>query len=476
MKKTKYYSMVMMAVAAAGVMVASVARAEIKMPPLFSDGMVLQCDMTVPVWGTAEPTAKVDIEFIPATGSGQRKSTTADEKGQWMVKLDAMKASAKPSELVIKSAGKPGGQGQKVVITNVLVGEVWLCSGQSNMDRALGPRPPQPEILNWKEEVAAADYPQIRQFYVGGSHAIVKDGRPDANGKWLECSPKVASRFSAVGYFFGRALHKSRKVPVGLIVSAVGGTPAELWISRKDFEAIPGIDLKSIPSIAGQHYNGKIVPVQPFGIRGVAWYQGESNNERGDKYYPLFSALIQGWRRAWGQDFPFLFVQIPPHAYVPPELREAQLVTWQKVPRTAMVVTMDCGYPENPTDWHPANKLPVGERLALAARAVAYGEKIEYSGPTYDGMKVEGAKAVLSFTHVGAGLEAKGGELKGFEVAGADGKFVAAAAQIKGSKVVVSSDKVAVPVVVRYGWTRVPDVNLFNKDGLPASPFRTDTK
>ncbi len=453
-----------MAVLGGAMVLASGLRAEIKLPPLFSDGMVLQCGAAVPVWGTAEAGAPVTVEF-----SGQAQTATADAKGQWWVKLTALKPCAEPRELRVKSSG-----GTRVVVPNVLVGEVWLCSGQSNMDRALAPRPPQPEILNWEKEVAAANYPKIRQFYVEGSSAMVPGGRADATGKWLTCSPQTASQFSAVGYFFGRALHKSLKVPVGLVVSAVGATPAELWISRKDYEAIPGVDLTTIPANAGEHYNGRIVPLQPLGMRGVVWYQGESNNATGDKYYPLFSGLIKEWRQAWGWEFPFLFVQMPPHAYILPELREAQLVTWQKVPRTAMVVTMDCGYPKDPTDWHPPDKVPVGERLALAAKAVVYGQKVEYSGPVYQGIKVLGAKTLLSFSHAGGGLVAKGGELKGFEIAGADGNFVKATAQIQRNLVEVSSPTVAAPVSVRYGWTRVPDVNLFNKEGLPASPFRTD--
>jgi sialate O-acetylesterase len=217
-----------------------------------------------------------------------------------------------------------------------------------------------------------------------------------------------------------------------------------------------------------------IAPLQPYAIAGAIWYQGEGNASRAAQYQKLFPAMIQSWRQAWGQgDFPFLFVQIAPHQRMTPEIREAQLLTWQKVPRTGMAVITDIG---DDTDIHPTKKEPVGVRLALAARAVAYNEKVEYSGPVYSSVKVEGDRAVLSFTHTGGGLVAKEGELKGFTVAGAAGNFVAAKAAIAGDKVVVSSASVPEPVAVRYGWASTPDVNLFNKEGLPATPFRTDMK
>jgi sialate O-acetylesterase len=217
-----------------------------------------------------------------------------------------------------------------------------------------------------------------------------------------------------------------------------------------------------------------IAPLQPYAIAGAIWYQGEANSARAAEYRKLFPAMIQNWRQAWGQGkFPFLFVQIAPHQRMTPEIREAQLLSWQKVPRTAMAVITDIG---NETDIHPTQKEPVGGRLALAARAVAYGEKITYSGPVYASMKVKGDQAVLLFKHLGSGLLAKGGDLKGFTIAGADGNFTSATATIEGDKVIVSSPAVAKPVAVRYGWASTPDVNLFNKEGLPATPFRTDVK
>jgi sialate O-acetylesterase len=221
-------------------------------------------------------------------------------------------------------------------------------------------------------------------------------------------------------------------------------------------------------------FNAMIAPLMPYAIKGVIWYQGENNAGNSPEYRTLFPRLIADWREKWGQgDFPFLFVQIAPFNNLPPEIREAQLLTWQKTPNTAMAVITDVG---DATDLHPRQKEPVGARLALAARAIAYDEKIEYSGPVFDSLKINGDRAVLSFKHLGSGLLAKEGDLKGFMIAGANKKFVAAKAEIQGDTVVVSSEQVKVPVVVRYGWENVPDVNLFNKEGLPASPFRTDAR
>jgi len=313
-------------------------------------------------------------------------------------------------------------------------------------------------------------------------------------------------------------------VPVGLIDSSVGGTPAQAWTSRGTLEGDPELKLilerhaasarqfdpekaaanhkqalakykdavakakaegtpaPTAPRAPGNPltssqrpcglYNAMIAPLQPFALAGAIWYQGEANSGRASEYRKLFPAMIGNWRQAWGQgDFPFLFVQIAPNQGMTPEIRESQLWTWQHVPRTAMAVITDVGEEK---DIHPTKKEPVGARLALAARALAYGEKIEYSGPVFASLTVEGERALLGFTHVGGGLVAQGGELRGFTIAGDDGKFVPATARIDRDKVVVSSPAVTKPVAVRYGWDKTPDVNLFNHDGLPASPFRTD--
>ena len=483
----------------------STARAEVKPNSLFSDGAVLQQGVAVPVWGTAKDGEKVTVKF-------QQQTVTATAKdGRWLVRLKPLKAGG-PFTLSV------AGENNSVVISNVLVGEVWLCSGQSNMGFQLS------RAANAAEAIAAARDPQLHLFTV--PRGAMDTPSTDAPARWEESSPETAPTFSAVAWFFGRDLRQALHVPVGVINSSVGGTPAEAWTSRAALEADP--ELKQIleryadnvknydPEAAAakhkqaleQHkaaaakakaagekapaaprapadprhgtgrpgclYNGMIAPLQPYAIAGAIWYQGEANSGRATEYRTLFPAMIRNWRKAWGQgEFPFLFVQIAPHERMSPEIREAQLLSWQKVPRTGMVVITDIG---SETDIHPTQKEPVGARLVLAARAIAYGEKITYSGPVYASMKVEGQRAVLSFTHIGSGLLAKGGDLKGFTIAGADGHFTSATATIEGDKVIVSNPAVAKPVAVRYGWANTPDVNLFNKEGLPATPFRTDVK
>jgi sialate O-acetylesterase len=445
------------------------ARAEFKPNSLFADNCVLQRGVRMPVWGTAASGEKISVTF-----AGQVATTTATN-GTWKVWLEPMQVNAVPQTLII--------QGDTTcTFTNVLVGDVWVASGQSNMERQLGPRPPQPEIIGWREAAATANFPDIHEFYV--PEHLSATPTTDAGGNWTVCSPQTAPDFSAVGFFFARALHRAEKVPMGIIFSAWGGTPAESWTSASalrtmnDFRpAIQWMESQTNTPAYNQDcptvlYNAMIAPLQSFPIKGVIWYQGESNCDRGRQYRELFPLLIADWRRGWGLgDFPFLFVQIAPCKYWTPEIREAQLLTLKKSKNTAMIGTADIGDADN---MHPAQKAPVGERLALAARALAYGEKIEYSGPLFAGMKIKDDRAVISFTHTDGGLMAKGVELKGFAIAGADEKFVPAKAEIKGKTVVVWNGEIKSPVEVRYGWAKVPDVNLFNQEGLPASPFRTD--
>ena len=613
--------------------------------PLFQDHAVLQCDAKVPVWGTGRDGEKITVAF-----GGQKGSTTVAD-GTWKVWLAPMKANATPQKLGVRGDNT-------LEVSDVLVGEVWIASGQSNMERQLGLRAGQQPIVDWENEVAAANHPQIRQFQV----PQIKSFSPQkaVKGSWAVCSPQTAADFSAVGYFFARDLFAARKVPVGIIYSAWGGTPAEAWTSAEGLRAFPefgdalgqvkqlaadpqatrketrmkqdawylekdpgsssaapwsapeldsaawspaelpaalekvagadfdgvfwfrrtfelpddwnggdaelrlgGVDDiettwvngeevgstdgwnvhrvyqvpgrllkrgknviavrvldtgagggmyggdamrlvlnsggKSLPlegqwlakagvslHVAGSPptnlaensgsptvlYNGMIAPLQPYALRGVIWYQGEANVGRERQYRTLFPAMIADWRRAWAQgDFPFLFVQIAPWKGMTPEIREAQLLTTRTTKNAAMAVTIDCGDAE---DIHPTHKQPVGARLALAARAVAYGEKIEYAGPVFEKMETKGSKAALHFTHLGGGLVAKDGELKGFTIAGADKNFHPAEAKIVGGSVVVSSPHVEQPTAVRYAWANVPEGNLFNRDGLPATPFRTD--
>jgi sialate O-acetylesterase len=627
----------------------ALAVAALQLASPFGDHMVLQRDQPVPVWGSAEPGETVVIEF-----GGKKETVTADASGHWRADLPALSASTEPREFAIS-----GSKGESKKFSDVLVGEVWLCSGQSNMERQLGLRPGQKPIVDWEREVAEAKHPLIRQLYVEQHTSITP--LSVAPMSWTVCSPETVTNFTAVGYFFARDLQAKLGVPVGIIHSSWGGTPAEAWTSIDGLRQFPefGATLESLrlaqsdpASAARQHtealagwyarmdpgsqagswsspnldtagweamdlpaaweekghdgfdgivwfrrtfdlpaewkgedvelrlgpiddddttwvngtlvgaielwnkprvyrvpgsalkqrgnvvavrvldtggfggiydhnaklaiispaekfapvslegawqckfaapldnnnfppldlsqgangptvlYNGMIAPLPPYAIKGVCFYQGEANAGRTRQYQALLPALITDWRHQWSEgDFPFLFVQIAPYKGQPPEIREAQLIAWQNTRNTSMIVTIDCG---DADDIHPAHKQPVGARLALAARALAYGEKIEYSGPVFDHATFNEGHAVLSFTHVDGGLVAKDGALTGFTVAGVDGTFHAAKAEIQGDTVVVASPEVPQPTSVRYGWANVAAGNLFNQVGLPASPFRTD--
>ncbi|HBF34147.1 TPA: hypothetical protein DDW35_06250 [Candidatus Sumerlaeota bacterium] len=425
---------------------------------LFRSHSVLQRGVPLPVWGTAPSEQKITVEF-----AGQKISTTAKD-GKWEITLKALKASATPQKMTVTGSNVD-------VVEDILVGDVWLAGGQSNMERQVGPRPGQKELVGWKEAVATANYPLIREFTV--PHVLSSQPETTVRGQWNVCTPSTAAEFSAVGFFFARDLQPAIKVPVGIIHSSWGGTCAEAWTSSETLRTLGDIpELKEkAPNAPSQLFNAMIAPFVHFPIKGVIWYQGENNSKRGKRYHAMLTGLIGDWRKQWKiASLPFLVVQIAPYKTNPPEVREGQFLTVKNTPHTALVVTSDIG---DANDIHPANKQPVGARLALAARAVAYGEKIEYSGPMFDSMKIKDAKVTLSFTHAN-GLVAKEGELKGFTIAGADQKFVPAKAEIQGKNVVVWSTEVTVPIAVRYGWDNVPNVNLFNKAGLPASPFRTD--
>jgi sialate O-acetylesterase len=632
-----------------GCMLIPVATA-MELNPLFQDSAVLQCDARVPVWGTGREGERVTVAFAGQNVSGVVKD------GVWKVWLKPMAPNANPQTLTVR-----GDTTRE--LRDILVGEVWVAGGQSNMERELGLRGGQKPITDWEREVATATYPQIRLFYV--PHTKSYTPQATVKGGWKVCSPETVADFSAVAYFFARDLFAARKVPVGIVHSSWGGTPAEAWTSetalqnlpdfaeplaevkrftadpdlarrkaeakqaewfekvdrgsksgtawsaadvdmadwksmilptyleaggypgfdgviwfRRTFELpenwdggevelhlggvddmdttwingeqigttngwslsrnyrIPGrllkrgtnviavrvydaaggggiyggndamrlvlqaggaatsvplsgewrckpgctmresgwppSDFSDNPSTPTVLYNGMIAPLLPYAMRGVIWYQGEANVGRERQYRTLFPAMIADWRRAWNQgDFPFLFVQIAPYQGMSPEIREAQLFSWKQTKNTAMAVTLDCG---DANDIHPTHKQPVGARLALAARALAYGEKIEYSGPVFESMKTRGTEVVLNFTHLGGGLVAKEGDLKGFTIAGADKVFHPAKAEIRGSTIVVSAAHVSSPVAVRYAWANAPEGNLFNRAGLPASPFRTDAE
>lgn len=489
--------------------------ADVRLPSVIGDNMVLQQGIKLPIWGKADPCEGVVVKF-----DGGTWNATADANGQWEVKIGPFDAQKDGRDLTIDG-------NNAIVLKNVLVGEVWVCSGQSNMEW------PVIGSANGQQEVNEANYSQIRLFTVGKRVSYTPtDSCP---GRWEECNSATAKKFSAAGYFFGREIYKQAGVPVGLIHSSWGGTPAEAWTSREYLERDPNLQpilkrydetVANYPEVkrkyneqkaqydqaaikmkaehktpppppeapVGQNnpnsptglFNGMIRPIVLFGIRGVIWYQGESNTGRAYQYRTLFSAMIKNWREAWNEgDFPFLYVQLANYMAVRPEpvqsewaeLREAQLMTLA-TPNTGMAVIIDIGEAGN---IHPKDKQDVGKRLALWALAKTYKKDMEYSGPLYKYMELKGDKAILHFDHVDGGLMVlakQGAEAnepaKGFAIAGADKKFVWAEAKIEGETVIVRSDRVAEPVAVRYGWADNPVCNLYNKTGLPASPFRTD--
>ncbi len=481
-------------------------QAAVKLPALLSDRMVIQRESPVHVWGWADAAEEVSVEF-----RGQQASSTADAAGHWEVYLKPLAAGG-PFEMTVRGSNT-------ITLRDVFVGEVWVASGQSNMVW------PLERSNDAEKEIDEAEFPEIRYFKV---KLTVADKRhDDVEGEWLAVSPKTAGTFSGVGYFFARHLHEKLGVPFGIIQSAWGGTPAESWttaetlasdaslkrfneewaqvladypkakkthdeaLKRWESEAAKakaaGLDTPRRPGAPrgpGHHhtpsglFNAMIAPLTPYAIRGAIWYQGENNAGRGhgEAYRHLFKSMIIDWRREWGQgSFPFLFVQLANYGRVPdnstwPEVREAQTMALELV-NTAMAVTTDIGNPEN---IHPRNKQDVGMRLALGARAIAYGEDgLTSSGPLFRQATREAGALRLWFDHPGGGLVAQGGELRGFEVAGADGAYVEATARIVGSNVLVWSSQVDAPVKARYAWAAAPDGNLFNKAGLPASPFRT---
>lgn len=506
---TKRIGILVLSVALVCMWTASVS-AEVAVASIFGNHMVMQQDKTLPVWGTAAPGEPVRV-----TLDKQAAKTVTKPDGRWQVKMKPMKTGG-PYTLTIT------GPKNSITLEDVLIGEVWICSGQSNMEWPLR------AANDADAEIAAANYPEIRLFVVNKNVAV--DPQTACVGEWKVCAPDTVPDFSAVGYFFGRMLNQELKRPVGMIESAWGGTPAESWTSLPTLQASPELlpivenfaaiekaypeakakfdtDLEAWKVAAEQAktqgqpepakpsepmspnhpyrpaslYNGMIYPLAPYALRGAIWYQGESNASRAKQYQTLFPAMINDWRNLWGQGpFPFYFVQLANYMErkdaPQPEsewaaLREAQTLTL-KQKNTGMAVTIDIG---EAADIHPRNKQDVGKRLALNALAKVYAKKVPYSGPLYLSMQVMKNEAWIAFTNTDSGLNTKdSGPLKGFMIAGADGKFVWADARIEGRRVVVRSDQVPVPVAVRYAWADNPDCNLYNGAGLPASPFRTD--
>lgn len=457
------------------------ASAEVKLASIFRDHMVLQREIEIPVWGWADKGEK-----ITATFCGLTVSVKADKRGMFMVKFLPMDAGG-PYEMTIQ--GK-----NKIVLSDVLIGDVWICGGQSNMEMPIKGFTGQP-ITNSDRELKNANFNSIRLITVERNMSTVPVDGFTSSG-WGSAIGENIGDFSAVGYFFGKEIFLDQNVPIGLISVNWGGTVCETWTSAESLEDDPDFgpivqemkenppsDLTNPNSKPTLLYNGMLHPIIPYGIKGAIWYQGEANASRAYQYRRLFPQMIQDWRDHWGQgNFPFLFVQLA--AYYPvddqpvesawAELREAQSKSLNAVLNTGMAVTIDIG---EANCIHPANKEDVGKRLALVALKTAYNKEIVYSGPVYQTKEIAGNEIRLNFTQTGSGLIAKDkyGYLKGFAIAGSDRKFHWAKARIEGISVIVHCPSVSDPVAVRYAWSNNPDdANLINKEGLPASPFRTD--
>lgn len=483
--------------------------ADVTLAPLFRNGAVLQRDRPLPIWGQASAGEKIRVQF-----HNQSVETTASAVGAWRVTLAAEKAAAQPADLVVT--------GTNVVrVSDVLVGDVWLCSGQSNMEFRLS------QASDGEKEVAVANLPLIRQFKI--PHTVAGAPVVTCAGEWKTCTPETAGDFTAVGYFFARDLQQRLGVPIGLVNSSWGGTQIESWISLGALQADPSVQviterwqkvLRDHPAKLAIHakalakweadaaaaktaarpfsrraprapegpgsrwqpaglYNAMIAPLAPAALRGVLWYQGEGNGARGGEYRTLFPTLIRQWRGDFEQqDLPFYFVQLANFERKVDKtdqqwafLREAQALALA-LPDTGMAVTIDIG---NPTDVHPTNKKDVGERLARLARAEIFGEEIETAGPVFAGAKTETGAMRVTFSHAsGLWLKPAASVAMSFEVAGENRKFVPAVAVVSGEALLVSAATVPAPVAVRYAWRNSPDARLFNSAGLPAAPFRSD--
>ncbi len=471
---------------------------------LFSDHMVLQRDATIAVWGKAAPEAEVDVEF-----GGVVSTTKAATDGRWTANIVTPKTGG-PFDLEIRLKGSE----QKIALSDILIGEVWLCSGQSNMEW-----PVKDSAFAEKEIEGATQFSSVRLFTVERNASVTPLDEPARAIGWEVCSAQTVPNFSAAAYFFACHYHKATGIPVGLVNASWGGTTCEAWTEFEHLRSVP--ELKELadhfkdvepaadPAYPGTLFNGMISPLRKFRFAGVLWYQGESNVGRGRQYRDLFPAMIGNWRTRMesGQDLPFYFVQLAPYRYgnappeALPEVWDAQLHSWKTVPNTGMVVTTDIG---DVADIHPRNKHEVGRRLALwatsrikrnaepvagelpdvatsgkATETLAQGEKKKTpdvpSGPRYRNFRVDGHTIVISFDYTGSGLKVReADELVHFQICGEDKTFVPATVRIEGETVVVSSDAVISPIAVRFGWDDSAIPNLINGEGLPASPFRTD--
>ena len=480
---------------------------EVKPGGIFGDNMVLQRDAELPIWGWAGKKERINVEF-----NGETRSAMSDDEGKWLLRIGPFSAGG-PFLLRITGANT-------VEYKNIMIGDVWLCSGQSNMQY------PLKDEANGEAELHSAMHSGIRLIKIGGTAPVPSEDLfmtfPHISRNWMQCDPSVLKWFSAVAYYFGRDLNERLNIPIGLIETAEGSTPIRAWISpdsqrlnplfkddiadystylerKKTFDAKmaeyqaalnksngdglkppahPGF-FEAYASSPGLLYNARIHPLAPFAIKGVIWYQGENEAyyRHSATYHNHFLTMIENWRKLWKQDLPFIFVQLAPINSIQQlpaestwaEVRNAQRESL-KLSNTAMVVTTDICE----SGLHPRKKAELAKRLSMAARAIAYNEKVEYSGPLFSKIEFNDGKARIFFTHAEKGLISREGMLKGFSIAGADRQFVWADAVIDGDTVIISSEKVKNPEAVRYAWADNPLGNLFNKDGFPASCFKTD--
>jgi sialate O-acetylesterase len=500
----------------------NVALADVKLASPFTDHMVLQYNMAVPVWGTASPGEKVTVKF-----GKQVKTTTAGTAGKWMVKLNKLKPGG---PFILSITGN-----NKILLTDVYAGDVWLCSGQSNMDMTVAREDRYwCGVFNEKEEVAGANYPLIRVFDT--DFAPSAEPLTEVPGKWEVISPKTVGHVSAAAYFFARDLQKRIRIPIGLITTAFGASTAEAWTRKEALEANPRLKYladnfkakmdkynadtsakaayvaarekwkiaaaaakaagkdelrapKNPDPVRDQHnasvlWNGMVAPLIPYAIKGEIWYQGESNSPTANIFAEINQTMIKDWREQWGQGiFPFIYVQLanigktvedmPAKGGQEAVKREQQMLNLS-IPNTAMVCAIDNADPLNMLNVHCKNKQAIGHRLALAAEAITYHINTPYSGPLYEKMQVEGSSIRVNFKHTDGGLMTRNGKLEGFAIAGVDKKFVWANAKIEGNTIVVSSPDITKPVAVRYAWGNNPPTSLYNGANLPAPPFRTD--
>lgn len=427
--------------------IAPVVSADVRLPHVLQSGMVLQQGVPLVIWGWGAPGEKIEVQL-----ASQIMSAATGDDGRWYVEFPPIQSTVEPLQIIVK------GEHNQLTLEDVLVGEVWIGSGQSNMEM------PMTET-GATANIDQANYPQIRLFHI--SHAKSATETDDVDASWQKCAPDSVAQFSAPLYYFGRHLHEELQVPIGLINASWGGSPIEQWTPH---------------DASGEMYNAMVAPLTRYAVRGVVWYQGEANvyHNRGLEYTVKMQSLIGGWRTAWQQNLPWYFVQIAPWDYSGypvgqvPAMWEAQAASL-KIPNTGMVVTTDLVDPAGVLDGHPRNKQDVGVRLAKWALAKTYGHNdIIYSGPLFKSVSIEGDKLRLLFSHTAAGLKSRNGNpLSEFEVAGNNGHFANAVAEIDGHTVLVSSPLVPNPTQARFAWRTLPRPNLVNSAGLPASPFRT---